>query len=161
MATDYLDTIVRSGTSEVLESTSQVTSPQMVTEVDNNYPIREYQRNSGRVFGVGGAFDPANTDEARANRLMTLAFRTDTGGTFPVHYGEMHLYPNFEIIPLYPDTDNKVGKASNKFAEMHTKELHAEELHLTADIQTQTVVADTTIEVVINGQTYQLVAKAV
>lgn len=160
MATPYADTVKTIGTSETFKSETQVTSPQWVSEVTGNYPIREYQRNSGRVFGVGPAFDPSDTDEARANRLMTLAFRTD-GTTLPVHYGELHLYPNFEIIPLYPDTDNKVGKASNKFAEMHTKELHAEELHLTADIQTQTVVADTTIEVVINGQTYQLIAKAV
>lgn len=105
----------------VLESETEVTSPQYVTKVNGYLPIRHYQRHSGYVFGVGDEFDPSNTNEARANRLMTLAYRTESS----VHYGELQLYSNFRLYPLYPDTDNTVGTSTNRFNTVYTKTLDA------------------------------------
>lgn len=100
-----------------LESKTQVTSPQYITKVNGYLPMREYQRHQGRVFGVGDVFDPSNTNEARANRLMTLAYRTENSA----HYGELQLYSNFKIYPLYPETNNIIGTPENRFTTVYTQ----------------------------------------
>ncbi len=113
----------------VLESQTEVTSPQYVTKVNGYPPMREYQRHTGRVFGVGDIFDPSNTDEARKNRLMTLAFSIDNSEPKnPKYNGELQLYSNFKLVPLYPETDNTVGTPTNRFKHVYTNNVDAQNI---------------------------------